>query len=483
MLRPGSHGYLLSAGRIRGADFESASGGAGADMLCQRATRSRRAGQHTDFVHGQTRSCVWLLLIFQTFSAPADAQTPTDRPTTAQQEPIGIYLDCKGLTCDQDFLRTDIVFVTHLRDRHDADVHILLTAEPTAEGGREVTLKFIGQKDFRGVEDSLRYISRPGDTADQFRQGLSAAIKRGLMRYVNHTPLSEDITVSYRPSASSLPAVPQDSWNRWTFATAVNGFMTGEETAKSMSAGMSLSASRVTDTWKISTSLQGQFDSATYKIDQEETIETIQRSEGFSSLVVRSVNDHVSVGGRASALSSTFLNQALAIRIAPAVEYNVFPYSESTSRMLTFEYSFGGNAVDYKEETIFGKTHEKLLDERLLASLRLTQKWGSVEIAAEGAHYLHDWSKQRGAIFGSIDWNLAKGLSLLSTVDLRRINDQLFLSARGASEQEILLRQRQLSTSYTYSASFGIRYIFGSQLAQIVNRRFAGSLGTMTVVQ
>jgi hypothetical protein len=465
----------------RGADFVSV--GSGYARMCSVSKPVHFGRANTPVLRMRTQSCVWLLLTFHTLSLATDAQTLPDGPATARREPIGIYLDCKGLTCDHDFLRTDIAFVTHLRDRHDAHVHILITAEPTAEGGSEVTLQFIGQKDFRGVEDSLRYVSRPADTADQLRQGLSNAIKRGLVRYANHTAIGEGITVLYTPSASSGSAVRRDPWNRWTFATAVNGFMAGEEMVKSTSLGLSLSASRTTDTWKTSTSLHSQFDSSTFEVERDLRIKSIQRSYGFSTLVVWSVNDHLSIGGRASAVSSRFLNQTLAVRLAPALEYNVFPYRESTSRMLTVEYTLGGSAVDYDEETIFGKSRERLLDERLLASLRLTQRWGSVEIAAEGAHYLHDWRKHRGTIFGSIDWNLAKGLSLLTSVDFKRINDQLFLPARGASEEEILLRQRQLSTSYTYSASFGIRYTFGSPLAQIVNRRFAGSVGTMNVIQ
>jgi hypothetical protein len=433
--------------------------------------------------HPRTRCCVRLLLTLHAFGSVADAQTLSEGAAIARLEPVGIYLDCQGLTCDLDFLRTDITFVTHLRDRHDADVHVLITAQPTAEGGSQVTLNFLGQKEFEGVEDSLRYVYRRGDTADHVRQGLSDAIKRGLVRYANRTSLGSDITVVYTPSASSASAAPRDRWKHWTFATNVNGFVSGEQLVKAMSLGMSLSANRTTDIWKISTSIQTQYDTTTFEVEPERTLKSIQQSHGVSTLVVRSANDHLSIGGRTSALSSRFLNQALMIRLAPALEYNVFPYRESTSRMLTFEYSLGGMAVAYEDETIFGKLHETLFDQRLLASLRLTRRWGSAQIAAEGAHYLHDWRKQRGTIFSSIDWRLAKGLSLLTSVDIKRIRDQLFLAARGASEEEILLRQRQLATSYTYSASFGISYTFGSPLAQIVNRRFAGTLGTMNVVQ
>ena len=426
----------------------------------------------------QRRLGVPLLMSFHMLSSVADAQSLLERPAT-----IGIYLDCQLLTCDHDFLRTDITFATHLRDRHDADVHVLITGETTAEAGREITLKFLGQKHFEGVDDSLVYVSRPGDTADQVRHGLANAIKRGLVRYANHTAAGDSVTIMYAPTVGSATTGVFDPWKRWTFGAGVNGFLAGEESTKSMSLGISLSASQITDRAKISASIHSQFDSSTFDIDRDVRITSLQRSHGLSTLVVGSVNDHLSVGARVSALTSRFLNQALTVRLAPAVEYNVFPYRESTSRMLTFEYSIGGSTIDYEEETIFGKTNERLVDERLLASLRLTQSWGSMEIAAEGLHYLHDWSKNRGTMFGSIDWNLTRGVSLSTTVDVRRIRDQLFLPARSASDEEILLRQRQLSTSYTYSASFGIRYTFGSPYAQIVNRRFGGSVGTIDVVQ
>jgi hypothetical protein len=441
----------------------------------------KRSKRH--FIHIRARSFVWLLLTLHTFGSLADAQTLSNSFAHARHEPVRIYLDCKGLRCDHDFLRTDIAFVTHMRDRHDADVHILITAQPTAEGGSEATLTFIGQNEFRGVDDSLRYLSAPATSADQLRQGLSNAIKRGLVRYANVTPLSEDITVMYTPSTSSASVLSRDPWNHWTFATMVNGYVAGEAIVNSMSIGVSLSANRTTDIWKISTSIHSQYDRTTFDVDPERKIETVQRSHAFSTLLVGSVNDHLSIGARASALSSRFLNQKLTLRLAPAIEYNVFRYRHSTSRSLTFEYSLGGIDVDYEEETIFGKNHERLLDQRLLASLRLNQRWGSVLMAAEGAQYLHDRRKQHGTIFGSIDWRLAKGLSLVTSVDLKRIRDQLSLPARVVSQEEILLRERQLVTSYTYSASFGISYTFGSPLAQIVNRRFAGSVGTMNVVQ
>jgi hypothetical protein len=435
----------------------------------------------------KTSSFIALSLSLHALASSADAQTASNGASHPRQEPIAIYMDCKNVTCDHDYLRTDIAFVTHMRDRHDADVHILITSQPTAEGGNEVTLNFIGQRQFAGVEDSLRFVSRPAETADEVRQGLSNAIKRGLVRYANVTPQSEDISVVYSPpapaAAPGTASLRPDPWNHWTFAMTVNGHLNGEESVKSMSVGVSLAANRTTDIWKLSTSIQSQYDSTTFNIDAGRRIETVHRTHALSTLLVGSLNERVSVGARATALSSRFLNQRLTLRLAPAVEFNVFRYRHATNRMLTFEYSVGAIDVQYEEETMSGKTQERLFDQRLLASLRLTQKWGSMLLAAEGVRYLHEGRRERGTVFGSIEWNLAKGLTLVTSVDLKRLRDQFSLPARSVSQEEILLRERQLTTSYTYSGSVGISYTFGSSLASIVNRRFAGSVGSLSVVQ
>lgn len=61
------------------------------------------------------------------------------------------------------------------------------------------------------------------------------------------------------------------------------------------------------------------------------------------------------------------------------------------------------------------------------------------------------------------------------TVD--RTRDQIYLPKAGATTEEILVRQRQLATSYRYSMTFGITYSFGSIFNNVVNPRFGGGGG------
>ena len=67
---------------------------------------------------------------------------------------------------------------------------------------------------------------------------------------------------------------------------------------------------------------------------------------------------------------------------------------------------------------------------------------------------------------------VARGLSVAANVNASRIRDQLGLPARGATDEEILLRIRQLQTGYEYNFGVSLTYTFGSIFSSVVNPRF-----------
>ena len=67
---------------------------------------------------------------------------------------------------------------------------------------------------------------------------------------------------------------------------------------------------------------------------------------------------------------------------------------------------------------------------------------------------------------------IARGLSVASEVNASRIRDQLSIPARGATDEEILLRLRRLESGYEYSFQVSLTYTFGSIFSSIVNPRF-----------
>ncbi|MDP9349335.1 MAG: hypothetical protein M3P24_09390, partial [Gemmatimonadota bacterium] len=178
-------------------------------------------------------------------------------------------------------------------------------------------------------------------------------------------------------------------------------------------------------------------------------------------------------GARSSAFHSTFQNRDLAVRVAPAVEYSVFPYAQSTRRELTLQYSLGVTRVEYLEETIFGKTEETLLGGALAANYDVKQRWGGVRTALEGSHYLHDPAKYRAEASGNLEIRLGRGVSLNLFGRAESIHDQLHIPKGELTPEQVLLRQKQQATSFRYYGSVGLGYSFGSIFNNVVNPRLA----------
>lgn len=421
-----------------------------------------------------------LLAIFAGTASPGALRAQGPSPAAVSESALRVYFDCSSSLCDFDFFRREIDWVDYMRDRQDADVHVLVTTRPTGGGGTEFTLRFIGQRRFAGRDNALRHTSRQADSEDRVRRGLLRVLKAGLVPYAVETPAGERLQIGLAPGEAETPtaATPgRDRWNYWTFSVGANGFFNGEQTYSSTNLSGSASANRTTEALKISLGVNNRYGEQSFELQDGRTISNIQRNYGARALVVRSLGPNWSAGGRVSANSSTFLNQALAVRVAPAIEFNVFPYAESSERQLTFLYSVGANHFDYEEETIFGETEETRFDQSLTVSYDVKQPWGSINTSAEVAHFLHDPSKNRVELGGGINLRLVKGLQFRISGHAARVRDQLYLPAGDLPIEEVLLRQRQLETAYRYFGSIGLSYTFGSIYNNVVNPRFGGTGG------
>jgi len=183
------------------------------------------------------------------------AQNPSDRLRTVDSKALKIFLDCER--CDEDYIRTEIAFVNYVRDRKEAQVHVLITTQETGSGGTEFTITFIGQLNQAGMSDTLKFNSKQTSTQDEIRQGLVRVIKMGLLRYVAKTPQAEQISIAYNKSEETKAVV--DRWNYWVFGINLDSFLNGEKSTSFISLYGSLTANRVTPAWKINLSLSGHY--------------------------------------------------------------------------------------------------------------------------------------------------------------------------------------------------------------------------------
>lgn len=406
--------------------------------------------------------------------APARAQDAAAQPPP----PIKLFLDCQW-ECDMEFTRTEIPWVDHVRDRADADVHVLVTTRTTAANASEFTLTFIGLRELSALTDTLVVFSPEADSPDKRRRAVTEALKRGLVRYVVRRPGSERLTITYAaPAGAAAGAAPAlDRWNLWVFRTRANGYFNGEESSRSINLNGSVSANRISPAWKANLSVDGNYGENNFTFQDGTKFNSYSHGYGLRELIVKSLGPHWSAGQRASITASTFQNQKLAFRFAPAVEYNIYPYSESTRRQLRLQYSIGATHYRYEDTTIFDKITETRGDHSLLASLDTRQPWGTVSISLQGRALLDDPAKNQLFFNPQFDVRLFRGLSLNLFGYVSLLRDQLYLAKGGATDEEVLLRRRQLATSYQYFVGAGLSYTFGSIFSNVVNPRFGSAAG------
>lgn len=401
------------------------------------------------------------------------ARAPGQQQATL--EALHVFLDCQTFSCDFDHIRREILFVNWVRDRQDAHVHILGTAQSTGGGGREFIFVFMGLREFGGRSDTLRYVSSNTDSPTEVRDGHVRTIKVGLMRYVAQTQARERLQITYQPAAGAGTPTGsgRDPWNLWVFNFNVSGNLWGERLQNFKFFNGSVSANRTAENVKLNFRVSGNYD----RREQQLTAETIvfsTRNYSANQSAVWSLGPNWSVGLRSSQNTSTYYNQDLAVRGGPALEYDVFPYTESTRRMLTIRYSPEVARFAYEDTTIFDKTAETLTGHRLDVSLRVQQPWGQINTSINALQYFHDLGKHRLSLSGSVQLRVFRGLNFNIGGSIARTKDQIYLLKAGLTDEEILVRRRQLGTDFQYFTFMGLSFRFGSKFANVVNSRMPG---------
>jgi hypothetical protein len=411
-------------------------------------------------------------LVLATATTYAAAQTTST--DTTDSGALNVFLDCQHHRCDFDFFRREIAGVNWMRDRTAADVHVIVVDQETGAGGDLITATFLGLGRFAGDADTLSFATRAVAVDDEVRRGVAQMLKVGLLRYVARSSGLEAVTISFDPGNADddVESTADDPWNAWVFRTAVDGDADGDRTSTSLEGELELSANRVTPNWKTEISVEGSYDDSKFDLSDGTRFTNIQRNYSAEVLQVRSIGNHLSVGAIAGVGSSTFSNQKRVLKFAPAIEYDLFPYDESARRNVTFQYSAGVARYHYQDTTIFLRTQETVPVHSFRALVGAREAWGTLGFTGLFRTQLNDVNRRRAAVGGDVSVRLLRGLSLEASGDVSHIADQIYLPREEATDEEILVQQRERATSYRFSFSVGLSYTFGSLFNNIVNPRF-----------
>ncbi len=399
-------------------------------------------------------------------SAPGRAQSTDSTPR------IRIFLNCGLYDCFQDFMRSELSFFHFVRDMAQADVQVFILPQSTAAGGIRYTIRFLGQGALFGeITDSATVTTAQMDTEAQMREALLAAVQAGLAPYVLRTPWRGAVAVRYPVRTGTDLILSRDRWRGWVFSIGLLGSVDGESNRRTSSTENYANVTRITPTHK--TVLNAWYEASRTGV----TLDSVDVRVSVSNGGVRPYYAHAlgprwSVGILGSAWYDEYRNIRLHYRLAPAVEYNIFPHTENTRRQLRIGYQAGLRRFRYYDTTVYDKLIEYRPYQQLAVVAAFAQPWGSVSGLLQYNAYLDNLRQNRFSATARMSVRVLQGLTVTVDGSGSAVRDQISLSKRTASEDQLLLRGAQLPTSVLYNLSVGLAYTFGSTNNSIVNPRF-----------
>lgn len=386
-----------------------------------------------------------------------------------------VFFDCRSPECDQTYYRTEIGWVSWVRDQADADVYVLMTSQQTGGGGREYLLDFEGRGANADFRQQVRFRALSTDTERERLDGLALTLGLALGQFATHAGYRDLVSVegSVGGMAGGLvsPAEVDDPWDLWVFRINGNGNFEGQSSRSETRLSTGLSVDRVTPTWKQSYRANFNRRSERIEFDDDDTFEYDRHDWGVNWRVVYALAEHFSTGVSGNVGRNTTNNQDIWGQLNPAIEYSFFPYQEATRRSLTAFYEVGPVYRHYFDVTLYGRTEELRAEQALTLEFAQRQPWGSASVNLRGSTYLHDLQRNNVQLRGDLSFRVVRGLDLDMGASYERVRDQIYLRGGDLTPEERLLRLQQEQTDYRVRTYFGLSYQFGSPFNNVVNNR------------
>lgn len=414
----------------------------------------------------------FFLIISLSFSAILNAQNTKDN--------LSVFLDCSnnGAECYYDYVRQELSLITFVRDRTDADVHLLLKSNWNTQGTQITTIFIIGKKSFEGKSDTLNYSAPPSLTDDDKRKILVKNIKMALLPFIAKTTLADKIFVEFKKKeGEKIIATDEkkkkDPYDFWVFQFGISGNYSGNQVSKDASANGYFFADRETPITKTNFYINANEQYSKYE-SQGDVYEYDFQQFGVGLDHVKKLNEHVAVGGGASFNNSIFSNLKTQFTVGPKAEYSVFKYKNFNNIRWVFAYSIDARNNQYYDTTIYLKTKEFFFAQEANTIFSNTQEWGSINLGIFWRNLMHDWQKNNLSFSGAVSLKVAKGLNMAIWGNYNFVRNQINIRKGDATIDQLLAQNREILSNYGFDLGVGMSYRFGSKFNDAVNPSFKG---------
>ena len=383
-----------------------------------------------------------------------------------QNEKIKIFLSCR---CDDDYLKQNTLFFDYVRDMDLSDIDVFVFEITNASGGRNYSFNFKGKNKFKKEYEISTTI--PQNTSfNNARESLLDTYKLGMASILSNTDYQNQVEVNFNMNNLYPEKQTKDKWKNWVFEVFGSFNLENEQSINEEEFNLGFDIDRVTEKWRFRSDFELDR-SIKFFSGGDQNYSSERESFYLSGSLVKSISSHFSTGIFSSYTKDTFRNLDSQIYISPALEYNFIPYNQVLTREVTLAYKLGYNIYNYIEETIYEFEDQKIYNHSLTLNLRFREKWGSIYSYLVASQFLDLPEQNRLTINNNLNIRIIKGLSVRISAYFRLIRDQINLPKGEASVEDLLLRQRQISTNFQNRISMGFSYTFGSIFNNIVNQR------------
>ena len=387
--------------------------------------------------------------------------------SSAQSDKIKVFLSCR---CDDDFIKQNTLVFDYVRDRTLSDIEVFVFEISNAGGGRKYSFEYKGKNAFQNMDNEISTNIPSNLTFVEAREKLLKTYKLGIVYFLQNTSFQNQLEVNFYDDKNKPEELSLDQWKNWVFEVSGSFNLENEKSIKEEEYSLGLEVDRVTEMWRIRSDF-GMRRSVKFFSGDEESYNSERKRTFFSGSIVKSLSNHFSTGVFGYYLNDTFRNYRSFVNFSPALEYNFIPYTEVLTREITLAYKIGYNFYEYFEKTIYGFLNQEMFNQSLTLNLRYREKWGSIYSYLVASQFLDQPDQNRLTLNNNINLRIVRGLSLRISGNFQLIRDQINLPQGEASIEDLLLRQRQISTNFQNRISLGLSYTFGSIFNNIVNTR------------
>lgn len=383
---------------------------------------------------------------------------------------LKVYINCDA--CYLFYIKQNLTFIQFVNDQSDADVYILVTTQLTGSGGWENKYIFEGQGKFKGLNDTLIYTTKAYNTDAEKRQSMLKLLAAATMYYISKTPFYENISISSTESTSEyFQTDTVDKWKKWVFEIEAGGNAANKKTSNQTRINNGISISKITPKYKLEFTERTHYSWDFFDIN-DQIVKSTANYKLISTYFAKNLTKHWAIGGKYYLYSGTALNIKAANHICPAIEYNVFNYSEAARRQMRFMNKIEFKQLSYYDTTIYNSINEYRINNIFSVGYEIKEKFGNIFISIQAYNYLDDITKYRYSLSSESDIRIVKGLFLKINCNANFVNDQIYLPKKTVSKEDILLGNKVIASSYNFNFSLGLRFTFGSIYNSVVNPIF-----------